>query len=267
MKPRLRRGSKPRVEAPERAAEVARLRVDEARRADAAGIEVHGVVPEAHDRGDAGGVMLAPLARELEPKLTGELRIVGVLARTEPDHDVRRERERHGGIPFRGGWGRLRGRATNRVSTVAPPARRRMEDSGAECVVPSAASMARQLSRRKDEHDAILRAVLLTFSARTRAMVVYPHDSDATWRAVLPDLIITNSASGRIVRLLTIETRASMARPCSERWHGLARRAPLTVVVPKGAAERAERLLLPTDARIIEYERDEDGEVVFNPAI
>lgn len=98
-------------------------------------------------------------------------------------------------------------------------------------------------------------------------MVVYPHESDHTWSAALPDLVLTSSATGRIVRLLAIETQRPMTSACSKRWHELARYAPLTVIVPKGAAGDAERLLLSTDARVVAYECMRDGDVVFHPAI
>lgn len=127
--------------------------------------------------------------------------------------------------------------------------------------------MARQRARKPTEHDAVVRALLLTLSAQSRAMVVYPHESDHTWRAALPDLVLTHANTRRLLRVLAIETRASMTRPWSERWRELAGHAPLTVIVPRGFAAHAERLLLHTDARIVEYERAGDDEVVFRPGI
>ncbi len=112
-----------------------------------------------------------------------------------------------------------------------------------------------------------MRALLLAFSGHSRAMVVYPHESDHAWQAALPDLVLTHANTRRLLRVLAIETRASMTRPWSERWRELATHAPLTVIVPRGSAPDAERLLVHTDARVVEYERTRDGEVVFRPGI
>ncbi|MCZ7682446.1 MAG: hypothetical protein M5U28_28105 [Sandaracinaceae bacterium] len=112
-----------------------------------------------------------------------------------------------------------------------------------------------------------MRALLLAFPAHSRVMVLYPHESGCTWRAALPDLVLTHVITGRLLRVLAIETRSSMTRRWSERWRELAAQAPLTVIVPRGSALDAERLLLHTDARIVEYERTRDGEVEFWPGI
>lgn len=112
-----------------------------------------------------------------------------------------------------------------------------------------------------------MRALLLAFSAHSRAMAVYPHESDCTWRAALPDLVLTHVITGRLLRVLAIETRSSMTRAWSERWRELATHAPLTVIVPRGSAPHAERLLLHTDARVVEYERTDAGKVLFRPGI
>lgn len=127
--------------------------------------------------------------------------------------------------------------------------------------------MAEQRARKPTEHDAIVRTLMVAFSARARVTVVLPHESAHAWSAGLPDLVLTHAPTGRIVRLLAIETRCSMTRPCAERWYELARHAPLTVIVPKGAARETEHLLRATEARVVEYERASDGEIVFRPAI
>lgn len=112
-----------------------------------------------------------------------------------------------------------------------------------------------------------MRALLLAFSGHSRAMVVCPHESDHTCRAALPDLVLTHANTRRLLRVLAIETRASMTRPWSERWRELAGHAPLTVIVPRGSAPDAERLLVRTDARVVEYEHTRAGEIVFRPGI
>lgn len=121
-------------------------------------------------------------------------------------------------------------------------------------------------ARQRTEHEAIVRALLARLAGRCSAMVVYPHETERAWDAAAPDLVLTNPSSRRVVRQLAIETRSSLAHPDADRWHALARHAPLTLVVPKGSARVVERLL-GTDARIVEYERRGDGEVVFRPAI
>ncbi|MCZ7681148.1 MAG: hypothetical protein M5U28_21125 [Sandaracinaceae bacterium] len=112
-----------------------------------------------------------------------------------------------------------------------------------------------------------MRALLLTLSARTPVTVVYPEECEHELSTNLPDLVLRSASTGRIVRLFAIETRCSLTRPWPERWHELATIAHLTIIVPKGMVRDVERLLLRTDARIVEYERGSAGEIVFTPPL
>lgn len=128
--------------------------------------------------------------------------------------------------------------------------------------------MATTRAQRAHECDLILGVLLEKLSARPDLAVDYVEydEGDAAPQHV-PDIILRHTRSDRLVRICAIETRSSMTPPRSDRLRELGAQAPLTVMVPKGEGSEAERLLQPTDARIIEYERAPNGVVVFSPGI
>lgn len=126
------------------------------------------------------------------------------------------------------------------------------------------APMAKERAAKAREHDAIVRVLARALSGRDRVKVEPASQAEP---GGMPDVVLRDPRTHRLLRVLAVETHGSLVRPSPERWELFASFAPLTLIVPKGAACTVERLLLRTDARIVEYEHTQDDEVVFRPGI
>lgn len=112
------------------------------------------------------------------------------------------------------------------------------------------------------DHETVVRALSSALAHRQRVKVE-PAEGSLGGEET-PAVILRDPATHRLLRVCVIETSRLIGRLCSERWQRMSRMGPLTLFVPKGVAQDAERLLR-TEARVIEYELGGDHEVVFSP--